>query len=221
MNKTLHYLYDPMCGWCYGATPAIFDLSETAGFAFELLPTGLFAGQNARQMDDAFATFAWSNDQRIERLTGQRFTETYRRDVLGDRRQLFDSGPATVALTAVSMIEPEKELTALKAIQRARYIDGKDVTSAEVLIRVLDEIGLQRSAARLAHSDQELHAINRGRIGNAQLLMTELSARGVPTLILKSDDRPKLLSTSACFSNPPDLSALIRQLQIPSSEHQS
>ncbi len=23
MDITLHYLFDPLCGWCYGATPAI------------------------------------------------------------------------------------------------------------------------------------------------------------------------------------------------------
>ncbi|MGJ7580912.1 DsbA family protein [Variovorax sp. RHLX14] len=214
MNKTLHYFYDPMCGWCYGATPAVSDLSGTAGLAFRLLPTGLFSGGNARQMDDAFAAFAWSNDQRIERLTGQRFTEEYRRDVLGDRRQLFDSGPATIALTAVSLTEPEKELVALKAIQHARYVAGKDVTSPEVLVHLLEEIGLPKSAARLARIDEDLHAINQGRISKAQLLMTEMGARGVPTLILQSGERMKLLDTAAFFTNPPDLNALTSQLQI-------
>src|SRR5271165_6341244 len=116
MDKTLHYLFDPLCGWCYGATPAVSELLEMPSVTIELLPTGLFSGEGARPMDDGFATFAWSNDQRIERLTGQRFTERYRQWVLGDRQQLFDSGPATVALTAVSLTAPANELEALKAV---------------------------------------------------------------------------------------------------------
>lgn len=214
MNKTLHYLYDPLCGWCYGATPAIDALQEASGLTVSLLPTGLFSGQGAKLMDDAFAAFAWSNDQRIAQATGQMFTEEYRRNVLANRERLFDSGPATLALTAVSLTDPAKELQALKAIQRARYVDGADVTSTATLTRLLEEIGLGQSAARLAHPDQDLHAVKQGRISSAQLLMSETGARGVPTLIAKSDERMKLLNTAGCFSNPPNLHALIRQLQI-------
>src|SRR5579859_8028319 len=100
MQKTLHYLFDPLCGWCYGAMPAVSDLIQTTDIAVELLPSGLFSGGGARPMDDDFAAYAWFNDQRIARLTGQRFTEQYHRRVLGDPQRLFDSGPATVALTA-------------------------------------------------------------------------------------------------------------------------
>ena len=117
MNKTLHYLFDPLCNWCYGATPAVSDLLGTPGIVVKLWPTGLFYGEGARAMDDAFENFALSNDQRIERLTGQCFTERYRHRVLGDRHQLFDSGPATVALTAVSLVNAARELETLKAIQ--------------------------------------------------------------------------------------------------------
>lgn len=213
MNKTLHYLYDPLCGWCYGATPAFSALSETSGLAFKLLPTGLFSGDGARLMNDDFAAFAWSNDQRIERLTGQRFTETYRHEVLCNRETLFDSGPATLALTAVSLIQPARELEALKAIQRARYVDGKDVTSPQTLIRVLQDIGLGASAARLGSPDSDLYAVNDGRISEAQLLMREVGARGVPTLISGSNGSRSLLNSAACYSNPPNVAALLSQLQ--------
>lgn len=116
MKTTLHFLFDPLCGWCYGATPAVSGLLATPGIVVKLLPTGLFSGEGARPIDDAFAKFAWSNDQRIEHLTGQSFTERYRRRVLGDRQQIFDSGPATVALTAVS--RPGARVDA--GIQRSR-----------------------------------------------------------------------------------------------------
>lgn len=212
MNRTVHYLYDPLCGWCYGAFPAISSLLETPGLTVHLLPTGLFSGIGARPMDDAFASFAWSNDQRIERLTGQRFSESYRSHVLGDRGTLFDSSAATLALTAVSLMQPTRELEALKAIQHARYVDGKDVTSRESLVRLLEDIGLDTSASRLAKGDADLFAISQGRVSEAQLLMREVGARGVPTLVAGSGDRKTLLNTSACYSNPPNVEALLSQL---------
>ena len=214
MNNTLHYLYDPLCGWCYGATPAIDALIEASGVAVELLPTGLFSGPGARLMDESFAAFAWSNDQRIARATGQLFSDDYRQKVLAHRERLFDSGPATLALAAVSVSEPERERQALKAIQRARYVDGADVTSTATLVRLLEEAGLGKSAEKLAHPDQDLHAANQERIGKAQLLMRRMGARGVPTLIFKSNEELKLLNTAALFSNPPDVEALTRQLNV-------
>ncbi|MDM0037458.1 DsbA family protein [Variovorax sp. J22G21] len=210
MTKTLHYLFDPLCGWCYGAAPAVSGLSAFPGVRLELLPTGLFSGEGARPMDDAFAAYAWSNDQRIERLTGQRFSEQYRNRVLGDRQRLFDSGPATVALSAVSLTDPGRELEALKAIQHARYVDGNDVTSLAALADLLGALGLEEAAAKVAHPDADLLGANRARTGRAQTLMREFGARGVPTLIAESGAKRWVVDHAAIYSNP---QALIRQLE--------
>jgi putative protein-disulfide isomerase len=210
MNKTLYYLFDPLCGWCYGATPALSELLEMPTVSIELLPTGLFSGAGARAMDSDFAAYAWSNDQRIERLTGQRFTEQYRHQVLGDRQRLFDSGPATVALTAVSLTAPAKELEALKAIQRARYVDGSDVTSLATLASLLQGLGLEQAAAMVAQPDADLLAANQARTGRAQALMQEFGARGVPTLIAESSAKRWIVNHAAVYSNP---RALISELE--------
>jgi putative protein-disulfide isomerase len=210
MQKTLHYLFDPLCGWCYGATPAVSALLEIPSVTVELLPTGLFSGEGARPMDDAFATYAWSNDQRIERLTGQRFTEHYRQRVLGDRRQLFDSGPATLALTAVSLTTPARELEALEAIQRSRYVDGSDVTSLPILVTLRRTLDLQSAVALLSRADGDLVDATRARVGRARELMQEFGIRGVPTLIVEAGPKRWVMDHAAAYSNP---DALISQLE--------
>lgn len=207
MTSTLHYLFDPLCGWCYGATPAVAGLLETPRIAVKLLPTGLFSGEGARAMDDAFASFAWSNDQRIERLTGQRFTERYRERVLADRQQRFDSGPATVALTAVALTDPTRELDALKAIQHARYVEGSDVTSWATLAGLLDGLGLPQAAARLAQPDAELLKANAVRLAQAQALMRDFGARGVPTLIAEVGAKRWLVDAGSAYASPQSLAA--------------
>jgi len=85
MLAVMKVLYDPLCGWCYGATPSVRRLVVEAGLHLALIPTGLFSGDGARPIDAGFAEYAWANDQRIARLTGQRFSERYRDDVLGAR----------------------------------------------------------------------------------------------------------------------------------------
>lgn len=202
MDKTLHYLFDPLCGWCYGATQALNLLRGTADVELRLLPSGLFAGQGARPMDADFAAYAWSNDQRIEQLTGQRFTEQYRTEVLDRQPQMFDSGPATLALTAVMLSAPARELDALKAIQRARYVDGQDITHAPTLAAVLLALELDQAAARVIQADEELLAVNRARMAQAQALLNQSRARGVPTFILETNGHRQLLPSSAAYSNP-------------------
>lgn len=93
----LTYLFDPLCGWCYGASPALERLWALEDISVELMPTGLFAGAGAFPMNAGFAAHAWDADERIAKLTGQRFNETYRTKVLENRESRVDSGPATLA----------------------------------------------------------------------------------------------------------------------------
>lgn len=211
MSKVLYCLYDPLCGWCYGATPAISELAGISNLTVNLLPAGLFSGDRAALVDDQFAATIWSIDQRIERMTGQRFSDHYRLRVLGDRQQILDSGPATLALTAVSLTAPARELEALKSIQRARYVDGSDVTSLATLAAVLAALQLKEAAARIVQLDEDLLDANRTRIERAQVLMREFDARGVPTLVAESGTKRWLLNHAAGYSNP---RALIDQFEV-------
>lgn len=209
MTKTLYYLFDPLCGWCYGAMPALSALSEVPAVNIELLPTGLFAGEGARPMNAEFAAYAWSNDQRIEGLTGQRFTEQYRERVLGDRQRLFDSGPATLALTAVSLTAPDRELEALNAIQTARYVDGQDTTSLETLAGVLRGLGLEQAAVLVAQPDEGLLSATQSRTDRARALMREFGAHGVPTLVVESGAKRWVVNHAAFYSNPSALAGAL------------
>lgn len=202
MSKTLHYVFDPLCGWCYGASATMSAVSRNPGIQLRLLPSGLFSGEGARSMDEGFASYAWANDQRIASLTGQTFSDRYRSGVLADRQQVFDSGPATVALSAVALTAPQRELEALKAIQRARYVDGLDITHLDTLATVLGSLGLDQAAARLAKPDAELLQANRTRIDQAQVLLQTFGARGVPAFILEEDGRRELLPASSVYSDP-------------------
>lgn len=204
MKDTLHYVFDPLCGWCYGAGATISRLSANPGVQLNLAPSGLFSGAGARAMDDEFAAYAWSNDQRIERLTGQPFSDGYRSKVLADRQQRFDSGPATVALTAVARTAPERELDALAAIQRARYVEGLDITLADPLRGVLLALGLEQAAALLQTPDATLLEATRRRVAHARSLLNEFGARGVPAFILERGGERRLLDASSMYSNPQD-----------------
>ncbi|MEP3112449.1 DsbA family protein [Nisaea sp.] len=214
MAATTHVtcLYDPLCGWCYGASAILETLASRPGFAVDFMATGLFAGDGARPMDDGFAEFAWTNDQRISRLTGQPFSDAYRQNVLTDRKRLFDSGPATLALTAVTLAAPDLAGAALKAIQTARYVEGRDITDIEVLSDVLRIMDLAEVADHLEHPDEALMAAYSSGINAARLEMHRFGANGVPALIVGAGDNRRLVQSNALFVSPDDLIARLRAM---------
>jgi putative protein-disulfide isomerase len=193
------YLFDPLCGWCYGAGLALERIAGLEKVNLELAPTGLFAGEGARPMDAHFAAFAWQNDQRIARLTEQPFSEAYRQQVLGAAGSMFDSAPATLALVAVGLTAPSRELAALKAIQRARYVDGRNNSDLVTVAGVLADAGFGAAAARVRSPDQELMAAYRTRVQAARKTMAHFGVNGVPALIVGEGDARRLLPSGALF----------------------
>ncbi|MDO5658433.1 MAG: DsbA family protein [Paracoccus sp. (in: a-proteobacteria)] len=190
----LTYLFDPLCGWCYAAAPAIRALAD-AGLAIDALPTGLFAGEGGRAMDAAFSAYAWENDQRIAALTGQPFSDAYRQNVLkaGGR---FDSTAATLAVVAAG----PRGLEALSLLQHARYVDGRDTSDADVVARIIADAGLPPV------TDQTRAACH-DRITHARCLMAQFGARGVPVLILEDGRGARLLPSQMLYDNTTDLVA--------------
>jgi len=201
------YLFDPLCGWCYGASPALERLSRRSDVTLQLAPTGLFAGENARSMDANFAAFAWQNDQRIERLTGQVFSAAYQRQVLGATTARFDSTPATLGVVAVGLSEPERELAALQALQQARYVDGLDNALLSVVAEVLSSAGFAAAANRVLAPDAELLDAYEARLAAARREMARFGAQGVPTLVVEDAKGSRLLPSSVLFGDPAALAA--------------
>lgn len=204
------YLFDTLCGWCYGAAPAVERLSRLDGVTVELAPTGLFAGANARPMDASFAAFAWQNDQRIARLTGQAFSEDYRARVLGAPGTLFDSAPATLGVVAAALTAPDREIEAMKQLQRARYVDGRNNADLNVVAETLAEAGLAEAAQRVLAQDDALLAAYRARIDAARGEMMRFGVQGVPALVAEDAGGRRLVPSNILFG---DLDALAGQLQ--------
>lgn len=203
------YLFDPLCGWCYGAHPMLEQIADQRDLALVLAPVGLFAGELARPMDARFAAYAWQNDQRIARLTGQPFSGAYRANVLGAGGGLFDSAPATLGIVAAAIEAPSRELPTLQAIQRARYVDGRDTSDLHVITDILIETGLAEAAQRIQQRDEPLIASYRQRITAARDEMNSTGVQDVPALIAGEDTQRRVLPSDILFNRTGDLRAVL------------
>lgn len=192
-QNTLLYLFDPLCGWCYGAAPALDALTNHPSIELMLLPSGLFAGRGARPQNRQWADYAWANDQRIAALTGQVFSEAYRQQVLLGPHGSFDSGPMTRALTLARGLDRRLELALLHHFQRQRYIDGRETSSARVAAAItssfLERHGYPSDPMVLAEqldADDALALLACERINDTKRMMESEQVRGVPKLYLET-----------------------------------
>ena len=82
---TVHYFFDPMCGWCYGATPLAEILQVAPNINLVLHAGGMI---QRREMDEGFRTMAQNFDKKIALHTGQLFSKDYH-DRLSSIKRLF------------------------------------------------------------------------------------------------------------------------------------
>ena len=86
---TLHYIYDPLCGWCYGAKPLVQA-------AQQVLPViahagGMMTGANRQSVSPQLRNYVMPHDRRIAEYTGQPFGEAYFEGLLRDHSAVFDN----------------------------------------------------------------------------------------------------------------------------------
>lgn len=190
---TIHYIHDPLCGWCYGAAPLMHALLDLPDLQFALHGGRMMAGEARRPMTPQLRAFVMPHDQRIAALTGQRFAPAYTEGLLNDSGAVLDSGPPITALLAVQSLvsDPARAgllgLALLERIQRAHYVEGRRVASADVLLQVATEMDLDPAAfgatfERLAGKPTEVH------IEASRQLLQRIGGQGFPTVAIEGRD---------------------------------
>lgn len=218
----LHYFFDPLCGWCYASAPALEGLSARYGKMLHMRPSGLFTGGLPVS---SMADHAWRNDQNIQQLTGQRFTQEYRNNVLLSPDGIFDSWPATLALVAVSEIDPALEPRLLHQLQIARYVEGRDTSKPGEVAKVvaafeklgvtygklgLDQLDFEKKLA----NDEALKARALERIEHTKRDLGKLGIRGVPQLAVmsKSGAPARIVDGKALYKGPEAVFSVLEKM---------
>jgi len=198
MTPTLHYIYDPLCGWCYAAAPLIKA-------ARELLPVvphggGMMLGSRRQPVTPQLRDFVLGHDAQIARLSGQPFGDAYRDGLLRDTDAVFDSGPPIAAMLAAEQ-SAGRGLDMLAALQVAHYVEGRPIADRAVLVAVAEAIGLPRDAfeaALMACGGEVLDA----HIATTRALMSRIGAQGFPTLVIERANGFTSVATNPYLGRP-------------------
>lgn len=120
----LIYIYDPLCGWCYGFTPVIQQLQQQyAGkMEFEILSGGMLTGDNRRPASSMHAYILQAHT-RVEETTGVKFGAAFLHQYLASQ-EIMDSVKPSVALTVFKQYQPENAIDFAHDMQVALNYEG-------------------------------------------------------------------------------------------------
>jgi len=182
MNATLHYIYDPLCGWCYGAEPLVWAASRVDGLALRMHAGGLWP--QPTRLPTETRRYIQQADARVGQMSGQPYGEPYLNGLLFDPELVLESRPVIAAVLAAQAVDPSKALAMLRGIQHAHYERGEHVVRPDALRRVAVEVGLDAGAFEQALATVAVDE----HIGASQELMNNVGARGFPTFVLQIGD---------------------------------
>ncbi|WP_160105355.1 DsbA family protein [Pseudomonas izuensis] len=200
----LHYIYDPLCGWCYGAEPLVQA-------AQAVLPVvahggGMMSGTNRQIVSAQLRDYVMPHDRRIAEYTGQPFGVAYFEGLLRDHTAVFDSTPPIAAVLAAEQMAG-RGLELLGRLQAAHYVEGRRIADEAVLFELAHGIGLQPQAFEVAYNavDTEAH------IKDSRALLGKVGGQGFPTFALEHDGQFTLIDIGPWLGKPQDFAAWLSQ----------
>jgi len=207
---TLHYIHDPLCGWCYGAAPLVKA-------ARELLPVqahggGMMAGAARRPVTADLRGFVLPHDRRIAQLTGQPFGTAYADGLLHDTAAVLDSEPP-IAATLAAQALAGRGLDLLARLQTAHYVEGRRIAEPAVLEELAGEIGLDRAAFARCLREIEGETVQR-HIAETRALMRRLHVQGFPSFALERESVWSIVDLAPFMGQPAAFGAWLRR-QVP------
>ncbi|MFQ2271611.1 DsbA family protein [Aeromonas enteropelogenes] len=197
---TLHYVYDPLCGWCYGAASLLAAAAGIPGIAIELHAGGLWLGARRQPMGMALRDYVRPHDERIAALTGQSFGERYFNDLLLREGYMLDSEPPIRAILAVIALGGDGHAM-LHRIQQSHYRDGIWVGALDALAALAAEQGISQEAFIGAFHRADLAA----HLADSQGWMDRLGGQGYPTLGVEQNGRILGIRVADFYGDPESL----------------
>lgn len=183
----LKYYADPLCSWCYGFGPELAKFMERRpDLPVELVMGGLRA-YNRESMSTAFRTMLREHWNHVAVASGVPFSQA----LLDDPAFVYDTEPACRAVVAARKIFPGQAFGLMRSIQSAFFRDGRDATSAEVLVDLAAAQGYDAVVFRALFDSEAMQRDTRADFAATQTM----GVSGFPTLALSRGEELYLVTS--------------------------
>jgi putative protein-disulfide isomerase len=197
-TPTLHYIYDPLCGWCYGAAPLVRAASELV--RVQAHGGGMMAGAARRAVTPELRQFVMTHDRRIAQVSGQPFGQGYFEGLLRDHGAVLDSAPPITAVLAADELAGAG-LDMLARLQCAHYVEGRRIAEVAVLNELAAEHGLDVDEFGSAYERLQ-GAATQAHIEQSRALLARIGGHGFPTFALERDGQFTIVDIGPYLGRP-------------------
>ncbi len=204
----LHYIYDPLCGWCYAVAPLV-KAARTI-IPITLHGGGMMTGARRQKITPEWKAYVGPNDRQITKVTGQVFGEAYRNGLLSDYSAWLDSEPPTAAILAADQVDTAG-LDMLARLYEAHYMEGRRIADEAVLIDLAQEVGLNRDPFSEALDRLRGAAVNR-HFAESREFLSKSGGRGFPTFVLERNGTLDRLDHTEFLGRPEAWKSALRSM---------
>lgn len=183
----LFYFVDPMCSWCWGFLPVVRAIGAAAKdrAATRLVVGGLRVGQT-QPLDEEAKAVIRHHWQEVEKTTGQPFSYAF----FEREGFVYDTEAACRAVVAMRSFAPGATLAYLEAVQKAFYVDNRDVTDPPVLADIAATFDVDVGAFSALFAAREIVDATRADFQAT----ASVGVTGFPTVILRKGEAFSLLT---------------------------
>ncbi len=192
MKGKLLYVYDALCGWCYGFGPVMHQIAETYAdqFTVEVISGGMVTGSREGIMDEQMANYILQAIPRLEEYTGVTISEAYKAKLRSGGLYQSSVKPS-IALSLFKTHYPDQSLAFASAIQRAQFAEAKDLqddATYAALLQAYPALDVTDFLQQMATEEQRYAAEQDFQYAAA------MGITGYPALIALVDEKYYLLS---------------------------
>lgn len=205
MDKLI-YVMDPHCGWCYGNSENIKEISAyfKGKLDVELYVGGMWTGQRAPVGGASFAKFINDHSPAMEQRTGAYVSPDFYK-LSQDSSYVFSSLEPSAAICLVKQMEADKVVAFASEVQKQLFAKGQRLDKLEAYLPALEKLGLDSEAFQQKWMSEE-------NISAAQqeFATSRNYARSYPTLLLQKDG--KLHSIAEGYFDPERIKQKINEV---------
>jgi putative protein-disulfide isomerase len=201
------YVYDALCGWCYGFSPVILELYDKYGhqLEFEVVSGGMITGDRIGPVSDMAAYISGAYTA-VENASGVKFGKKFLEETLYRDDVIFSSIEPALALSAFKTFQSENAVNFASAIQTVIYYHGAEPALYETYADIAQEFGIDRKAFLNKMNGPATIALAEADFRHSR----ELGVNGFPTTFYE-DANGNRVQLSRGFTSYDNLSARFEQ----------
>lgn len=184
-NLEIIYVYDALCGWCYGFSDVMTKLYQEYknDFKFEVISGGMILGDREGPIGKSAALIK-THLPRIEETAGVIFGEKFL-EVLEEGTQVQSSEKPAVALAVFKSFAPDKAVLFASDLQKEKYRNGVDLSLNDSYLQIVEKFDIKAHDFFGKLNSEEFKQAAYYEFALAK----QLQVTGYPAAFIKTNDR--------------------------------